>query len=43
LFVTGGAFTPQARTFLAGRAYLDKPFSEEQLRSAISRVVATRR
>jgi PAS domain S-box-containing protein len=43
VFVTGGAFTPQARTFLAGRVYLDKPFSEEQLRSAIDRVVATRR
>jgi PAS domain S-box-containing protein len=38
VFVTGGAFTPQARRFLAGRVYLDKPFSEEQLRSAIGRV-----
>jgi two-component system cell cycle sensor histidine kinase/response regulator CckA len=39
VFVTGGAFTPQARTFLAGRVYLGKPFSEEQLRSAIGRIV----
>jgi signal transduction histidine kinase len=38
VFVTGGAFTPQARAFLADRAYVDKPFTEEQLRRAIDRV-----
>ena len=40
VFVTGGAFTPQARAFLAepGRVRLDKPFSEEQLRRAIAGV-----
>jgi len=38
VFMTGGAFTPQARAFLAGREYLDKPFTEEQLRRAIDRV-----
>jgi len=36
VFVTGGAFTPQARAFLAGRTFLAKPFSEVQLRSAIA-------
>jgi len=39
VFVTGGAFTPQARTFLVGREYLEKPFSEDQLRSSIGRIV----
>jgi CheY-like chemotaxis protein len=39
VFVTGGAFTPQARTFLVGREYLEKPFSEDQLRSTIGRIV----
>jgi FixJ family two-component response regulator len=40
VFMTGGAFTPQAREFLAktNRPRLDKPFSEQQLRDAIERV-----
>jgi len=38
VFVTGGAFTPQARAFLVGREYLAKPFSEQQLRTAIARI-----
>ncbi|MFT3695633.1 MAG: PAS domain S-box protein [Kofleriaceae bacterium] len=41
VFMTGGAFTQQARDFLAnlGRPYLDKPFTESQLRAAIDRVM----
>ena len=41
VFVTGGAFTPQARAFLAerGSAHLEKPFTEKQLRHAIDRIV----
>jgi PAS domain S-box-containing protein len=37
LFLTGGAFTPQARDFLDSetRPHLEKPFTEHQLRSAI--------
>jgi signal transduction histidine kinase len=40
VFMTGGAFTPQAREFLANtdRPRLDKPFTEQQLRDAIERV-----
>jgi PAS domain S-box-containing protein len=40
VFMTGGAFTPQARDFLArcDRPWLDKPFSEYELRDAIERV-----
>jgi hypothetical protein len=36
--MTGGPFTPQARAFLAGREHLQKPFSEDQLRSTIARI-----
>lgn len=41
VFVTGGAFTPQARAFLAARgsSHLEKPFTEKQLRHAIDRIV----
>ena len=44
VFMTGGAFTPQTREFLAkiDRPRLDKPFSERELREAIERVTATR-
>jgi len=44
VFMTGGAFTQQARDFLArcDRPYLDKPFSEHELRDAIARVRSTR-
>jgi CheY-like chemotaxis protein len=40
VFMTGGAFTQQARDFLArcDRPHLDKPFSEHALRNAIERV-----
>jgi FixJ family two-component response regulator len=40
VFMTGGAFTPQAREFLAktDRPRLEKPFTEQQLRDAIERV-----
>lgn len=40
IFMTGGAFTPQAREFLAGldRPYLEKPFSEQELRDALASV-----
>jgi CheY-like chemotaxis protein len=41
VFMTGGPFTPQARAFLTGREHLQKPFSEDQLRSTIARVVRT--
>lgn len=41
IFMTGGAFTPQARAFLTTleRPHLDKPFSEQELRDAIASVV----
>jgi PAS domain S-box-containing protein len=41
IFMTGGAFTPQAREFIAklDRAHLDKPFTEGQLRRAIESVL----
>jgi len=44
VFMTGGAFTPQAREFLAkvDRPRLDKPFSEHELREAIERVRSSR-
>jgi signal transduction histidine kinase/CheY-like chemotaxis protein len=40
IFMTGGAFTPQGRDFLAklDRPYLEKPFTEAQLRQAIESV-----
>ena len=40
IFMTGGAFTPQARAFLASldRPHLEKPFTEAQLRRAIEGV-----
>jgi PAS domain S-box-containing protein len=40
VFMTGGAFTPTARQFLAtvGAPYLEKPFSEQALRSVINAV-----
>jgi PAS domain S-box-containing protein len=40
VFMTGGAFTQQAREFLArvSRPHLAKPFSEEQLRRALASV-----
>ena len=42
VFMTGGAFTPQAREFLANvdRPRLDKPFSEAQLRDALAAVIS---
>ena len=44
VFMTGGAFTPQAREFLARNACprLEKPFPEHELRDAIGRVTASR-
>jgi PAS domain S-box-containing protein len=44
VFMTGGAFTPQTREFLAkiDRPRLDKPFSEHELREAIERVTGTK-
>jgi CheY-like chemotaxis protein len=44
VFMTGGAFTPQARAFLAAndRPRLEKPFPEHELRDAIERVTASR-
>ncbi|HSD88460.1 MAG TPA: PAS domain S-box protein [Kofleriaceae bacterium] len=41
IFMTGGAFTPEARAFLSRLQCprLDKPFSEAQLREAISGLV----
>jgi PAS domain S-box-containing protein len=40
IFMTGGAFTPQARAFLEklARPHLEKPFSEQELRDAIASV-----
>jgi two-component system cell cycle sensor histidine kinase/response regulator CckA len=44
VFMTGGAFTQQAREFLArcNRPRLEKPFSERELRDAIARVRSPR-
>ncbi len=44
VFMTGGAFTDEARAFLAsvGRPHIEKPFSETVLRSAIDGVVVLR-
>jgi PAS domain S-box-containing protein len=44
VFMTGGAFTPQAREFLArnDRPRLEKPFPEHELRDAIDLVRASR-
>jgi len=44
VFMTGGAFTDEAREFLSsvGRPHLEKPFSETALRSAIDGVVVLR-
>jgi PAS domain S-box-containing protein len=41
IFMTGGAFTPQAREFLAklGQPHIEKPFTEIDLRRAIERIV----
>jgi CheY-like chemotaxis protein/anti-sigma regulatory factor (Ser/Thr protein kinase) len=41
VFLTGGAFTEETRTFLAGlpNAIVEKPFSEASLRDAISRAL----
>jgi two-component system, cell cycle sensor histidine kinase and response regulator CckA len=41
IFMTGGAFTPQARDFLSKlqRPHLEKPFSEQELREAIASVI----
>ncbi len=38
IFMTGGAFTPAARSFLddIGNQVLDKPFDREQLRALIN-------
>jgi CheY-like chemotaxis protein len=43
IFMTGGAFTPQARAFLdkLDRPHLEKPFSERDLREAIARVTSS--
>jgi two-component system, cell cycle sensor histidine kinase and response regulator CckA len=40
VFMTGGAFTPHARQFLTtvGAPYLEKPFTEEALRSVITAI-----
>jgi CheY-like chemotaxis protein len=42
VFLTGGAFTDQARDFLAATVHppLEKPFSEAALRAAIDRVTS---
>jgi CheY-like chemotaxis protein len=42
VFLTGGAFTDQARDFLAASEHppLEKPFTEGQLRAAIARVTS---
>jgi PAS domain S-box-containing protein len=44
VFMTGGAFTPQAREFLArvDRPRIEKPFTEEQLRAVIDAVTRSR-
>ena len=42
IFMTGGAFTPRARTFLAEstHAWIEKPFAPEALRSLVSEKLA---
>lgn len=42
VFVTGGAFTPESREFLAiaGRPHLEKPFTEQELLQAIEQIRA---
>jgi CheY-like chemotaxis protein len=44
VFMTGGAFTEQARRFLEGQRTpaLEKPFTEDELRRAIERVRGAR-
>jgi PAS domain S-box-containing protein len=43
VFLTGGAFTDQARDFLAQAEHppLEKPFTEDQLRAAIERITSS--
>jgi signal transduction histidine kinase len=43
LFLTGGAYSDRAQAFLAARPdrYLEKPFQPEDLRRAVSRLVAS--
>jgi len=45
VFITGGAFTPRARGFLAEspHAWIEKPFAPEVLRSVVSQKLAARR
>jgi hypothetical protein len=45
VFVTGGAFTPQASDYVSrvGNARFEKPFRPGQLKSLISEMVAARR
>lgn len=45
VFLSGGAFTPEARDFIAAahRPCLDKPISEAKLRAAINDVITRRR
>jgi PAS domain S-box-containing protein len=45
VFLTGGAFTDQARDFLASAEHppLEKPFTESQLRAAIERLTSSAR
>jgi CheY-like chemotaxis protein len=42
VFLTGGAFTPSARAFLArvGNARIEKPVEPDQLRALVARVLA---
>ncbi len=42
VFLTGGAFTPSARDFLARvpNARIEKPFEPDQLRALVARVLA---
>jgi len=44
VFLTGGAFTPGAREFLARvpNAWIEKPFEPEALRALVARVLAHR-
>ncbi len=40
VFVTGGAFTPEAARFVAARRHLDKPVEPSKLRSLVREMTA---
>ncbi len=45
VFMTGGAFTPESRAFLASvpNAWVEKPFDPAALRALVGELIASRR